>query len=135
VGVVRIVERDVVHAHAARLQRAGKMPHGGEHKDQLFRVMLHVGAFGLHLGQQHHIPRRIQIPQRRDARRELVAEDDPEGARRHQPCFPKYRTAPHPALLEPRHDLGTVAICDSFCSCATPSRPGMTLPRPTMRGR
>ncbi len=78
VGVGLVVERDVLHPDAPRAQLGRKVPHGGEDKRDLLRVVRHVGALPHHLDHQHRVARRIEVGERGERMAALVAEDGAE---------------------------------------------------------
>ena len=81
-AVVGIVDPDVAHRDALSLQPLREVAHGREHQCDLLLVVPDIGGLVPHLGHQHHVSIGIQIAQGAEAVRQLIAEHQPQGARR-----------------------------------------------------
>ena len=83
-AVVRVVEGHVVHTPAALAQGFGKVAHGAENQRDLLRVMGHVIGFGGHFGQQYGVLGWVQLAQRGQIKRQLIAKNQAQiSARRY----------------------------------------------------
>lgn len=82
-GVGRVVQPHMVDPHAAGGERAREVPHGGQHEDDLLRMVRDVGAFLLHLHQQHHVAFGIEPVERGKVARALVPQHHAQGGAGH----------------------------------------------------
>jgi hypothetical protein len=73
-AVVRIVQPRIGHPPALRAQGFGMVAHRRQDQRNLLRVVGDIVPLGHHLGHHHDIARRIGRAQRRQARRQLVAQ-------------------------------------------------------------
>lgn len=73
--VVGIVQRDVIHCPSKRAQSLGMVSHRGENEGDLLLVVADISRFLGDLHHQHHRLGRIDVVERGDTGRELIAQD------------------------------------------------------------
>ena len=77
-AVVRIVDAHIAHIDAPPLQPLGVIAYGGEDQGQLLLVMPDIGRLVANLGHQNRVDVRVQILQRRQVVRQLIAQHQPK---------------------------------------------------------
>lgn len=68
-GILRIIERYVLHLDASLPQGFGEVAHGAEYEGDLLRMMRNMASLLHHLDQQHRIAVLIQHLQRGEIER------------------------------------------------------------------